>query len=95
MTWEGNPPNYRVYVNDEMFTERTWIWQEEYLEEMLPIYAPAGEYTLRWELVPPAKGKISVKNVRIEQRPFMMGRIFAIPYVTVTNNILRIANEST
>ena len=64
--WQGDPPNYRVYVGDEMFTERTWIWQEQYLEEMLVVNAPPGKYNLRWELVPPAQGKIEVKNVRIE-----------------------------
>ena len=63
--WQGDPPNYRVYVGDEMFTERTWIWQEQYLEEMLVVNAPPGKYNLRWELVPPAQGKIEVKNVRI------------------------------
>ena len=64
--WQGDPPNYRVYVGDEMFTERTWIWQEQYLEEMLVVNAPPGKYNLRWELVPPAQGKIEVKNVRIK-----------------------------
>ena len=66
VTWQGNPPNYRVYVGDEMFTERTWIWQEQYLEEMLVVNAPPGKYNLRWELVPPAQGKITVTNIRIE-----------------------------
>ena len=64
--WQGAPPNYRVYVGNEMFTERTWIWQEQYLEEMLVVNAPPGKYNLRWELVPPAQGTIEVKNVRIE-----------------------------
>jgi hypothetical protein len=64
--WQGDPPNYRVYVGDEMFTERTWIWQEQYLEEMLVVNAPPGKYNLRWELVPPAQGKIEVTNIRIE-----------------------------
>ena len=64
--WQGDPPNYRVYVGNEMFTERTWIWQEQYLEEMLVVNAPPGKYNLRWELVPPAQGTIEVKNVRIE-----------------------------
>lgn len=66
VTWQGDPPNYRVYVGDEMFTERTWIWQEQYLEEMLVVNAPPGKYNLRWELVPPAQGKIEVTNIRIE-----------------------------
>ncbi len=64
--WQGDPPNYRVYVGNEMFTERTWIWQEQYLEEMLVVNAPPGKYNLRWELVPPAQGTIEVKNIRIE-----------------------------
>lgn len=64
--WQGDPPNYRVYVGNEMFTERTWIWQEQYLEEMLVVNAPPGKYNLRWELVPPAQGKIEVTNIRIK-----------------------------
>ena len=64
--WKKQPPNYRIYVNDELFSERTWIWHEEYLEEMLPIHAPPGEYTLRWEIVPPSKGQIIVTNPRVE-----------------------------
>jgi hypothetical protein len=66
VAWQGEPPNYRVYVGNEMFTERTWIWKEQYLEEMLVVNAPPGKYNLRWELVPPAQGTIEVKNVRIE-----------------------------
>jgi hypothetical protein len=64
--WQGDPPNYRVYVGNELFTERTWIWREQYLEEMLVVHAPPGKYNLRWELVPPAQGTIEVNNVRIE-----------------------------
>jgi len=64
--WQGDPPNYRVYVGDEMFTERTWIWQEQYLEETLVVNALPGKYNLRWELVPPAQGKIQVTNIRIK-----------------------------
>jgi hypothetical protein len=64
--WQGDPPKYRVYVGDEMFTERTWIWQEQYLEEILVVNAPPGKYNLRWELVPPAQGTIKVTNIRIE-----------------------------
>ena len=64
--WQGDPPNCRTYVGNEMFTERTWIWREQYLEERLVVNAPPGNYDIRWELVPPAQGKIEVKNVRIE-----------------------------
>ena len=66
VTWQGDPPNCRIYVGNEMFTERTWIRREQYLEERLVVNAPPGYYDIRWELVPPAQGKIEVKNVRIE-----------------------------
>ena len=58
--WQGDPPRIRVYVGNELFTERTWIWREQYLEEMLVVNAPPGKYNLRWELVPPAQGTIEV-----------------------------------
>lgn len=87
VTWQGAPPNYRVYVGTEMFTERTWIWQEQYLEEMLVVNALPGNYDLRWELVPPAQGTIEVKNVRIEHGP-------AGSYIE-KNSQLRITDEST
>ena len=67
--WEGDPPNYRVYVNDELFTERTWIWDDEYLEELLQIYAPPGKYNITYKLVPPFVGNIHVKTYEIEYGP--------------------------
>lgn len=64
--WEGNPPNYRVWVENELFGERTYIWKDEYLEELVQIFAEPGKYTLRWELVPPFTGKIHAKNLQIK-----------------------------
>jgi hypothetical protein len=66
--WEGLPPNYRVYVNDELFTERTWTWDnsEIYLQETLQIEAKPGEYQIRYELVPPNLAEIVVGIPTIE-----------------------------
>lgn len=64
--WEGLSPNYRVFVNDELFAERTWLWQNEYLEELLQIEAEPGDYQIRYELVPPHLARLSVQNIRIE-----------------------------
>jgi hypothetical protein len=59
--WEGLPPIYRVYVNDELFTERTWRWDDEYyLREEIQIEAEPGEYAIRYELVPPNLAKLIV-----------------------------------
>jgi hypothetical protein len=63
---DGNDPRYRLYVNDEMFTERTWIWncKEYYLQEVIPIEAPPGLYKIRYELLEPTGSKLKIKNIR-------------------------------
>lgn len=63
--WEGEPPRYRVFVNGEMFAERTYIWREEYLEESLQILAPPGRYTVKFELLDPERATLRVKNYRV------------------------------
>ena len=63
------PPRYRCYVNDELFVERTWIWQHMYLEESIQILAEPGRYQIRYELVDPVDVEISSSNLRIEHGP--------------------------
>jgi hypothetical protein len=82
--WEGLGPTYRVYVNDELFAERTWRWTDCYLEEMLQIQANPGEYSLRWELLAPHLARLQVKNVRVDYGPAII----------TENNTLRILDES-
>jgi hypothetical protein len=82
--WEGLPPIYRVYVNDELFAERTWTWTDEYLEEMLQVEAEPGKYRLRWELVPPHLATLRVENVRVDHGPANIKN----------NDLLRIYDES-
>ena len=41
--WSGTQPVYRVFVNNELFTERTWLWQDAYLEEIIQIQAQPGQ----------------------------------------------------
>jgi hypothetical protein len=83
-SWEGLDPIYRVYVNDELFAERTWRWTDAYLEEMLQIEAEPGKYNLRWELVRPCLAELTVQNVRVDFGP---GNI-------KNNTLLRIQDES-
>lgn len=80
--WAGTAPDYRVFVNDELFTERTFNYTNAYLEEMLQIEAPAGYYTIRCELVPPAIASLRVENMRVGYGPG-----------SIKGNNLRIRNE--
>jgi hypothetical protein len=82
--WEGLPPIYRVYVNDELFTERTWIWKENfYLREEIQIEANPGEYAIHYELVPPNLAELLVTLPVVVSGP---GSIDA-------QGLLRIENE--
>ena len=65
--WDGEDTRYRVYVNDELFTERSWIWggEEYYLEEVITIEAPPGQYEIKYELLEPARSKFGIKNMRV------------------------------
>jgi hypothetical protein len=63
--WEGLAPTYRLYLNDELFAERTWLWTEHYLEEVIVVRARPGHYPIRYELVKPEQGRLKVRNVRI------------------------------
>jgi len=61
--WTGTPPVYRLYVNDELFTERTYIWKNKYLEESVSIEALPGDYVVRYELH--GNGTLTAKNPRV------------------------------
>ena len=80
--WVGTPPVYRLYVNDELFTERTYIWTNKYLEEVVSIEAPPGDYSIRYELH--GNGTLTAKNPKVT--------IGTAEFVD--NNTLRIPNAS-
>ena len=79
--WQDQPPVYRLFVGDELFVERTYIWQEQYLEELIPVYAGPGKYEIRYELVEPSKATLTVKNLRVDSGP---------PGARIKNTMLRI-----
>ena len=64
---EKGSPTYRLYINEELFTERTFIYHGNYLTENFQVEAPPGMYQIRLETV--GKGKISMKNTQIALGP--------------------------
>ena len=78
--WSGTPPVYRVYVDDELFAERTWTWTDQYLEEMLQIEAEPGVYNISYQLVNSSEATIRVTDMRVDFGP---GKI--------KDNVLRIS----
>lgn len=65
-SWTETPPRYRVFVNNELFAERTFIWNGDYyLEEALTIQGAPGEYIISCENVDPEHGEFKFKNMRL------------------------------
>lgn len=63
--WEVNPPMYRLYVNDELFTERNYIWQaSEFVTENLSLNAPPGEYKIKIET--PSDFNFKIRNLQVK-----------------------------
>ena len=61
--WDYTPPVYRIYVNNEMFNERTYIWSgTQYLTEVLQLEAAPGKYTIRIENL--GKGQFKMRNLK-------------------------------
>lgn len=80
--WKGTAPSYRVFVNDELFAERTFIWHDAYLTEMLQIEAEPGQYRVRVESVDGGKFRLSNHLVEIG------------PARWIDENTIEIFNES-
>lgn len=68
----SDEPRYRLFVNEELFAERKWIWQDQYLEENIAIRGDPGRYSIRFELVGKDQAWLDVNNYRIRSGP---GRI--------------------
>ena len=81
--WAGAPPRYRLYVEGELFTERTFNFVQSYLNEVIPIDAVPGDYVVRYEMID-SNGHIAVDNPQVISGPAEF----------VAHNVLRIRNES-
>ena len=69
---------YRLFVGDELFTERTWMWTEHYLNEVITIEAPFGLYPIRYELLPHPDAHLKIKNAVIAQGPGKFRKNFSL-----------------
>ena len=64
--WKDVPPTYRLYFDDELMTERTYIWHndEHVLQERVPVVAdPTQPHTITIEQVGQHSGKFWTKQI--------------------------------
>ena len=70
--WMDVPPVYRIYVDDELMTERSYHAQEyEFYREKTLVELEPGEHHYRVEILPitSAKTALAVKQVTIDGTP--------------------------
>ncbi len=69
--WEVTPPVYRLYVDDELLTERTYIWNnaEQFVREHVIVNLEPGTHTLRVESVNLKFTNFAKRNFLINQKP--------------------------
>ena len=61
--WKNRSPTYRLYVNHELFNERTYIWGgTQYLTEVLQLNAVPGVYKMRIENL--GEGNFKIRNIK-------------------------------
>jgi len=60
--------SYRIYLNKDLLTERTWRWvpSKTYLREVAPLKLTSGEYNLQIERVEPATGVFTISNLKAD-----------------------------
>ena len=64
---------YRAYVNNELFVERTWVWDDNYyLEEGLQIEAPEGQYKIHFTVHGAHNDVMTASNFKVAEG---LGRI--------------------
>lgn len=68
-------PKYRIYVNDDLMTERTWGWdQQTYIEETLWAELASGiSHTVRLELIksnPFDLAQFGLQNLTVNEKHY-------------------------
>ena len=73
-------PVYRIYVSDDLITERSFVWNGDthYIEEHVILHAPIGQHQLRVENVTPELGTITIENILLDGLPPAGNTVFEI-----------------
>lgn len=69
--WDVTPPVYRIYVDDDLLTERTYIWNnsEHYIKEHILVNLEPGVHSLRVVHVDSEINRFKFYNLKINDAP--------------------------
>lgn len=67
---EAENQSYRLYIDDNLITERTWIWSAQYrIKEHVYVDIEPGEHTIRVESVDKKFTKFFVNALHLDGYP--------------------------
>lgn len=65
--WAVKPPAYRIYVDDDLLTERSYIWgPNQFVKENIIVNIDAGPHTFRLEPVNPNIKGFEYANFKVD-----------------------------
>ena len=64
---EKNNTPYRVFINDELMTERDYIWDNKthYLTEIVPLFVGSGTHSINIQNLNPKLGTLMINTIRV------------------------------
>lgn len=58
---------YRIWVDNQLMTERTWVWSPDYIiRERVPLRVKTGQHHLRVENLDPDNFSVSINNTKLD-----------------------------
>jgi hypothetical protein len=75
--WTAEPKAYRVYFDDDLLTERTYLWRntEQYVQENIIVYAEPGQHSLKITPVDRSFGGFLMGKVTVNGQPASANQI--------------------
>lgn len=69
--WTGEPPAYRIYVDNDLLTERTFIWkyEEQCVREHIVVNLEPGNHSFQLIPVVPGTKGFFCTNFKINKEP--------------------------
>ena len=66
--WKDLPPTYRIFLDDELITERTYIWdnKEHVLQERIPVNLDTDKANLVIQQIGQKSGHFTIRHLKTD-----------------------------
>ena len=70
---------YRIIINDELMTERDYVWTDEYVHEIVPLELNKGLHTLEIRNLDTVNGVFHINNITVNgKEAVLQGKEFRV-----------------